>query len=119
MLDKLSAAHRLAGSRLPLWITEFGFQSNPPDTFATPIKRIPGFMGQSEWIAYRNGRVASFSQYPLVDDKSLAGFQSGLRFHNGKIKSGVYQAFQMPFFVRRISGSRVDRSTIRSATTAA
>jgi hypothetical protein len=108
VLDRLSAAHRLAGSRLPIWITEFGFQSKPPDPFATPIKRIPGFMGESEWIAYRSARVAAFSQYPLVDDKSLAGFQSGLRFHDGKVKPGVYLAFQMPFFVRRMSGSKVE-----------
>ena len=53
--------------------------------------------------------MASYSQYPLLDDAgSLAGFQSGLRFHNGKPKPGVYAAFRMPLYVRLVSGSRVE-----------
>ena len=103
-LDRLSNAHRLKSSRMPLWVSEFGFQTNPPDRYASPIKRVPGFMGQSEWLAFRNPRVASFAQYPLVDDpidQSGSGFQSGLRRHNGKKKPGVYKAFQLPLFVQR------------------
>jgi hypothetical protein len=109
-LDKLSARHRLGLSgRMPLWITEFGFQSDPPDPVTTPIKKIPGFMGESEWIAFRNPRVMSYSQYPMIDDPGRgAGFQSGLRFHNGKPKPGVYAAFRTPFWVRLITGSRVE-----------
>jgi hypothetical protein len=107
-LDRLSARHRLARRRMPLWITEFGFQSSPPDRYATPIRRIPGFMGQSERIAFRNGRVASYAQYPLVDDPALGGFQSGLRFKNGRAKPGVYAAFRHAFYVVRRGGARVE-----------
>ena len=88
MLSKLRSKKRIQRS-WPIWITEFGFQSRPPDPYATPIEKIPGFMGQSEYIAFKNSRVASFSQYPLIDDAGRAdGFQSGLRFHNGKKKPG-------------------------------
>jgi hypothetical protein len=113
-IDKLSGHHRLVGGRLPVWITEFGFQSDPPDTFQSPIKRIPGFMGEAEWLAYRDRRVLSYSQYPLVDDplgkgaQKYAGFQSGLRFVNGSAKKGVYQAFRMPFYVRLRSSRLVE-----------
>jgi hypothetical protein len=104
VLDRLGNANRLKNPRMPVWITEFGFQTNPPDRYASPIKRVPGFMGESEWLAFRNPRVASYSQYPLVDDaidKSGSGFQSGLRRRNGKKKPGVYKAFQVPLFVQR------------------
>jgi hypothetical protein len=103
-LDRLSNAHRLKASHMPIWVSEFGFQTNPPDRYASPIKRVPGFMGESEWLTYRNPRVASYAQYPLVDDaidKSGSGFQSGLRRRNGKKKPGVYKAFQLPLFVER------------------
>jgi hypothetical protein len=106
-LDRLYSKRRLAMRKMPLWITEFGFQSSPPDHFATPLSKIPGFQAQSERIAYRNRRVASFSQYPLLDDASLGGFQSGLRLKNGKAKKGVYAGFAHTIYaVRR--GSRVE-----------
>jgi hypothetical protein len=106
-LDRLYSKRRLAMRRMPLWITEFGFQSSPPDHFATPLRKIPGFQAQSERIAYRNRRVASFSQYPLLDDASLGGFQSGLRLKNGKAKKGVYAGFAHTIYaVKR--GSRVE-----------
>jgi hypothetical protein len=107
-LDKLRSRGRIQKSKMPIWITEFGFQSDPPDRYASPIKKIPGFMGQSEWLAFRNRRVVSYSQYPLRDDAGkVAGFQSGIRFHNGKAKPGVFNAFRHPFYARR-SGSRVE-----------
>jgi hypothetical protein len=100
-LDKLGRAHRIAKG-LPIWGTEFGYQTDPPDRFQTPIKKVPGFLGEAEWYSYRNPRVASFAQYPLVDDKLTNGgdgFQSGLRTHDRKKKKGVYEAFQRPLYV--------------------
>ncbi|GAC1317004.1 MAG: hypothetical protein NVSMB25_03840 [Thermoleophilaceae bacterium] len=110
-LDTLSRRGRLESQRMALWITEFGFQTNPPDPYQSPLRRVPGFMGESEWIAYHNPRVVSYSQYPLVDDPSprrgFGGFHSGLRYRNGKPKAGVYQAFGLPLYVVH-AGSRVE-----------
>jgi hypothetical protein len=111
-VDKLSGRHRLVGHHLPIWITEFGFQTDPPDIFQSAIKKVPGYMGEAEWLAYKDRRVVSYSQYPLVDDplgtgaNKYAGFQSGLRFINGNAKAGIYAAFRMPFYVRA-HGSRL------------
>jgi hypothetical protein len=108
VLNKLRSKKRIQKSSMPIWITEFGFQTNPPDPYASPIEKVPGFMGQSEFLAFKNRRVASYSQYPLVDDKGRdTGFQSGLRFSNGKTKKNVFAAFRHPFWARR-SGSRVE-----------
>jgi hypothetical protein len=100
---------------MPVWITEFGFQTDPPDPFQSPIGKVPGFMGLSEWLTWRNPRVASHAQYLLYDDKATgsgfsrySGFQSGIRFANRKAKPGVYNAYRLPFFVRRRGSGRVE-----------
>jgi hypothetical protein len=113
--DRIARKGRLS-RRARVWVTEFGFQTDPPDPFQNPIKKVPGYMDESEWLAFRNGRVASYSQYTLRDDRlnsgnifrRYAGFQNGLRFSSGKAKPGVYSAFREPAFVRLLSGSRVE-----------
>src|SRR4051794_39506751 len=118
VVDRLRARHRFAGPRRPpLWLTEFGVQTDPPDyLFGAPIKRVPTYLGMSERIAMRSSRVYSYSQYPLVDDRTTSGFQSGLRFNNGNAKPGIYQEYKLPIFVRRSGRSSVDFwGAVRSA----
>jgi hypothetical protein len=103
-LDALARRGKLP-RRLKIWITEFGFQTKPPDRFATPIRRAPAFMDLSEWIAFRNRRVASYAQYTLQDNPF---WQSGLRFADGRPKRGVYAAFRMPLLVRSLGGNAVE-----------
>lgn len=103
-LDALARRGKLP-RRLPIWITEFGYQTRPPDRNATPIRRAPALMDLSEWIAFRNPRVASYSQYQLRDDDF---WQSGLRFAGGDPKRGVYSAFRLPVFVRALGASAVE-----------
>ena len=62
-------------------------------------------MDLSEWIAFRNRRVASYSQYSCVDDDF---WQSGLCFADGRAKRRVYDAFRMPLFVRSLGGNAVE-----------
>jgi hypothetical protein len=116
LVDKLRSKKRFAAkARQTVWSTEFGFQSDPPDPVQTPIKKIPAFMGESEWLAYKNKRVIGWSQYPFTDDSipdtgddRFGGFQSGIKFENGREKPGVYDAFKFPFYVRRLSASKVE-----------
>jgi hypothetical protein len=103
-LDKLAARGKLP-RRLKIWITEFGYQTRPPDRFGTPIRRAPGLMDLSEWIAFRDPRVASYAQYTLRDNDF---WQSGLRFESGRVKRGVYDAFRMPLLVRGLGGNRFE-----------
>jgi hypothetical protein len=94
---------------VPLWLTEFGVQTDPPDyLFGAPIKRVPGYLGLAERLAFRNSRVFSYSQYPLVDDRGQAGFQSGLRFANGNPKPGIYDEYQRPILVKRSGRSGIE-----------
>ena len=114
-LDRLTRKRRFATNRRQsIWSTEFGFQTDPPDPFQSRITRVPGYMGEAEWLAYKNRRVVAWSQYPFTDDEvadsganRFGGFQSGLKFESGRKKTGVYKAFQLPFYVKRLSASRV------------
>jgi hypothetical protein len=111
-LDALARRGKLP-RRTPLWITEFGYQTRPPDPFATPLRRAPNLMDESEWIAYRNSRVKSYSQYTLFDAPT---WQGGLRFANRRQKPGVYDAFALPLHLERKSGGRVEVfGAVRSA----
>ena len=86
--------------RLPLHLTEFGFQSNPPDRFlGVPLDLQATFLNASEWVAWGNPRVAALAQYLLRDDFGAGGFQTGLRFFDGAPKPAL-AAYRLPIWVR-------------------
>ena len=58
-----------------------------------------------QWIAYRNSRVKSYSQYTMFDAPT---WQGGLRFANRRKKPGVYSAFALPLRLERKSGGRIE-----------
>ena len=111
VLDALGRRGKLP-RKLPLWITEFGYQTSPPDPFfGVRLKRAAAFMDVSEFLAVRDPRIASYSQYTIKDDpprrdgrpfSRWSTWQSGLRFENGKAKPYVYGAFRLPFLVRSL-----------------
>jgi hypothetical protein len=108
-------ARRFVDHKMPIWITEFGYQTDPPDPFASPVALVPRFMSESEWLAYHDQRVKSYAQYPLSDDSTAGrglarfhGFQSGIDSSSNRHKKFVYQAFQTPLFVRLVSRSRLE-----------
>jgi hypothetical protein len=55
--------------RLPLYLTEYGYQTNPPDTvIGVSWRRQAAFLSEADDIAYRNRRVRSVAQFLLYDD---------------------------------------------------
>jgi hypothetical protein len=100
---------RRVPSRLPIYLTEYGFQTNPPDRYSGVSPSLAAvWLNQSDWIAFNNRRVQAVAQYELRDERSLAAFQTGLRFKDGRAKPGL-AAYRMPLWVQR---SRSGRSTI-------
>lgn len=110
------------GRRLPVWLTEYGYQTDPPDpTIGVSWTRQAAYLNQAEYIAFRNPRVVSTAQFLLVDDGPLSAFrasdprywgtfQSGLITKGGQRKSS-YTAWQRSIFATR---SRVRRGgTVR------
>ena len=109
LLDQAGKAKRV-NAALPVWLTEHGFQTNPPEehnAIAVTDAQQAEYINQSDWIAYNNARVRTTAQYKIVDDQSIpAGFQTGLRLFNGGARKPSYDAYKLPIFVAR-KGSNV------------
>jgi hypothetical protein len=109
-LDKAAAAGRIPRA-LPIYSTEFGLQSNPPDRLVstTPVRQAQ-LINEKEEYSFRYGRLKSYSQYLMFDDPprpgplsvKWSGFQTGIRFTNGK-KKPSYTAFKFPLVVKKRS----------------
>jgi hypothetical protein len=105
VINQGARAHRIRGG-LKFYFTEFGFQSNPPDRlFGVSLSRQARYINESEYIAYKNSRVAGMSQYELFDAPLNADFNTGLRLKSGKAKPAL-GAYRLPIWVTR-SGSGV------------
>jgi hypothetical protein len=96
---------------LPLYLTEYGYQTNPPDTvIGVSWRRQAAWINEAEFMAYRNRRVRSFAQFLLYDDGPNAKqppssyfywgstFQTGL-FTDGGTQKPSFAAFQRPIHV--------------------
>jgi hypothetical protein len=108
-LDRARKAGALT-KRLPIYLTEFGIQSTPDTQSGVSLAKQVEYRAIAERIAYGNPRVAAFSQYLLRDSnptgpKQYGGFESGLRFADGKPKPSL-PAFRLPLAAER-RGSRV------------
>jgi hypothetical protein len=105
--------------RMPLFITEFGYQSKPPDPYGYPQFVAAAFINQSEYMFFKNPRVRSYQQFLLRDDDPLPGFpknspaywstfQTGLLDNDGNPKLS-FAAYRIPLWVapatRRSAGN--------------
>jgi hypothetical protein len=108
-----SALDRVGGvygstRRLPIYNTEFGFQTDPPVSTCGCVFLSPAsaayYLNWSEYLEWRDPRVNADAQYLLYDapgppaHPTESGFSSGLRFVNGTPKLG-YPAFRLPLYL--------------------
>jgi hypothetical protein len=107
LLDQAARAQHIA-RRLPIYYTESGFQTNPPDTiFGVRLPQQAAYLNEADYMAYRDSRVKSMAQYIIVDEVPQSSFQSGLRLADGTPKPS-YNAWRLPLWVvKRGSGVRV------------
>ena len=94
-----------------IWVTEFGFQSNPPDRISgVPLANQARFINESDRLLYSDRRVRSVAQYELVDVAERVEFNSGLRFvrSRGGAQKPSYKAYRMPIVVTRRSANSVE-----------
>lgn len=109
LLDGISAAS--GGdipANLPLFMTEFGFETNPPDPFSgVALADQAKFNIIGEYQAWQNPRIESQAQFLLRDVAPVRThpkgskaywftYQSGLYFLNGVAKPAA-SAYAMPF----------------------
>jgi hypothetical protein len=95
------------GGRLPLHLTEFGYQTNPPDrTLGVSASRQSLWLQQSAYIAYRHPRVRTLVNYVWRDEPgATTGWQSGM-FRTDDSAKPSFASFPDPFWAdgRRLWG---------------
>ena len=71
----------------PLWLDEYGYQTNPPDhdLGVSPAKQAT-YLTQSVELARKNPRVTMLLWFLVRDEDRLGGWQSGLETWNGAHK---------------------------------
>lgn len=105
VLERLLDRSRVVRRGLPLWYTEFGYQTNPPDPRLGVLPALAArFLNQADYVAARDARVRSVSQYKLVDDQDQASFQTGLRRYGSLRRKETYAAYRLPIYPVRRGG---------------
>jgi hypothetical protein len=109
LMSKAAARGRVPGGR-GIYITEFGYQTNPPDRVSTITPKLHAkYINESDRLFYGDPRVKTVAQYQLVDVNDVAQYNSGLRFAGGaKRKKASYDAYRIPIVVTRKSSSLVE-----------
>jgi hypothetical protein len=85
---------RLYGRRVPIWITEYGYQTNPPDgVFGVSWARQAAYLRQAVAIARRDPRIDLLLWFLVRDEDDVTRWQSGLVAADGTRKP-AFAAFQ-------------------------
>ena len=98
LLEKLYRRGRIV-RRLPIYVTEFGYETNPPD----PVHGIP-LLNQAAWlneaaaILLRRGGIRMQSHFLLRDLPDDHLFQTGLILPDGTHKPAM-TTFKLPFWI--------------------
>jgi hypothetical protein len=115
VLDRLTRAGRIGAPnrRFDLYLTEFGYQTSPPDHgVGISLARHARYLQQAAYLAWRLPRVRNLTQYQWRDEpvvargggpRQYAGWQSGLRYVNDKPKP-AFRGFTEPFVIDHRQG---------------
>jgi hypothetical protein len=95
------------GSRTRIWLTEYGYQTNPPDHFlGVSFAKQAQYMSEAAMRAYLAPRVDMLISYLIEDEPDISRWQSGILTVSGKQKPS-YQAFQLPLTVEGKTASSI------------
>jgi len=118
-LNALAAAGRIAPALRDIWITEYGYETNPPSTLSRyGVGDQARFLAWGEYVAWRVPQVRSYAQFLLRDlppgaervgaslKRPFGEWYSGLEFADGRPKLAL-EAFRSGLFVERLRGRRL------------
>jgi len=108
-LDRTFTAYGVHRS-LPLYLTEYGYETNPPDPYrGVSLRQQSLYLNQAQYLAWRDPRVRAMAQFLLLDSRPNRAaprgsarywptFQTGLEFASGKPKLAM-NSYRLPIFV--------------------
>ena len=86
-IDVLARELSLLWGPKRIWITEYGYQTNPPDRiFGVSYARQAEYLRQAFTLARRHPRIDMMLWFLLRDEPNLGGWQSGLLTQTGRRK---------------------------------
>jgi hypothetical protein len=107
-LDRLIAEVTQAfGSKTRIWLTEYGYQTNPPDKLLGVSEALQSkYIAESALRAYQAPRVDMLIHFLIRDERSVSRWQSGLfTFRNQPKRSA--STFPLPIAQLSRSGPHV------------
>jgi hypothetical protein len=118
VLDRLTDRRRLIslrGGHLGVHLTEFGYQTSPPDhAIGIPVTLQNRYLQQASYLAWKSGRIRGLTFYQWDDEpvhytgpgtKAYSGWQSGLRYFSGRPKPAL-STFASPIVADLAPGRR-------------
>jgi hypothetical protein len=82
--------------RARIWLTEYAYQTNPPDRILGVSPSLQArYVGEGAYAAYRTPKVDLLIQFLYRDEPNLARFQSGLVSLTNRAKPSL-AAFELP-----------------------
>jgi hypothetical protein len=105
-MPRLIAAVNQAFGRKPIWLTEYGYQTSPPDRYAgVSYAKQALYVSEAGLRAYTLPQVTMVIQFLYRDEPSLGGWQSGFQTVSGALKPS-FDAFRLPLAEVSRSGAR-------------
>jgi hypothetical protein len=95
---------------VPLYLTEWGYQSNPPDPFVKfSLAQQAEYLNEGEYMAWRDPHVRAFGQFLFVDAAPFTQYRTGSRAYWSSFQTGLlevdgtvkpsYYAFRIPLWL--------------------
>lgn len=106
-LERLEREVARAFGHKPIWLTEYGYQTNPPDLFlgVSPDKQAT-YVSSAALRVFRAQSVQMLIFFMVRDDPDPAGWQSGFLTEDGA-KKPSFAAFRSPLVQTARRGGRV------------
>jgi hypothetical protein len=117
LLDKIARRTQLFPVGIPVLLTEFGYETNPPDPYVgVSLQRQAQYLNLADYLAWRQPRIFANAQYLLYDARPRSQYvvgskpywftyQSGLFTANLKPKPAA-KAWALPLVLRKRSDGR-------------
>jgi len=110
LLAGLRLHHVVSAHPVKFWVTEFGWDTNPPRRHAASLSLASRWTAEALYQMWRSG-VSLVTWFDLQDRRSPSPYQSGLYFHSSSLRNArakpVRTAFRFPFVAYLRPGARV------------
>jgi hypothetical protein len=104
-LERLLAQVGHAFPRARIWLSEYGYQTNPPDPYGVSYALQARYIGEAARRVFTAPKVDMLIQYLFRDEPDVARWQSGLETVRGKPKPSL-DAMMLPLDQVERHGSR-------------